>query len=60
MYTVYLSINCQIKDEKDFKSVVEAREFVKNVLGNREYKTDQIPLVDYYFCNNFELSIWHA
>lgn len=60
MYTVYLSINCQIQDEKDFCSVIEAREFVKNILGDREYRIDSIPLVDYYFAENFELSIWHA
>ena len=60
MYTVYLSINCQIQDEKDFRSVIEAREFVKNILGDREYRTDSIPLVDYYFAENFELAIWYA
>lgn len=60
MCTVCLIIDREIVDEKEFKSVVDARELVKTILGNREYRTESIPLVDCYLTENFDLCIYRA
>lgn len=60
MYTVYMIIDREIVDEKDFVSVIEAREFVKQIIGNREFRAESIPLIDCYLTTNFSLGISRA
>lgn len=53
-------IDREIVDEKDFVSVIEAREFVKQIIGNREFRAESIPLIDCYLTTNFSLGISRA
>lgn len=58
MYIVYMIIDSKIIDEKKFRSVIKARELVKQIIGDREFKITSIPFVDCYFMEKFYLFLY--